>query len=500
MALLSSIAIDGPDGAAEPDLLGQAVAGLGLAILVLDHDGTVLQSTPAADTLLGYDTGQLTGRSVSAFLPGYDSALLDSHVPAPAPSTTLGAVAGRGRDDQPIDLNVQITAWQNDYAPARHTLVLRAKTDITDHGWPDPAPDDSAVEIRSAFDHATIGKAILDPDGMLLAINPAFCALLGRNRDDLIGAGLDAILHPDDLEATLQDLRRQRGGAWTGQSAERRFLHQSGHEIWGDLSIAAVRDENEEVRQFVVQVVDVTEQRRLQDLKSEFVSSVSHELRTPLTSIQGALKLFNAQTADHDLSAPARRLLQIALQNCDRLALLVGDILDFEKFSRGDLGLEISAQDLRPLIDRAATDIRRIADPHDVTVATRLPDTALTAPVDAERFAQLMDNLLSNAAKFSDRGSEVLVTLTRDNDRARVVVRNTGKGIAEDFRESIFKPFAQAASALTRDHGGTGLGLSICKQIVENLGGDIGYDSTPGGFTEFWFTVPLASTGRNSGQ
>ncbi|APE43330.1 hypothetical protein BOO69_07805 [Sulfitobacter alexandrii] len=609
---------------ADDDLMAQAVSGLEIAIIVLDHEGIVLQSNPAACALLGYHTGQLTGERISALLPDHDSDSLDSRIVPPATSVKLGAVSARHRDGRQIDVAVHITAWQETDAPARHTLVLReitgelardrersaellrarnairgahigvfefdvvtkqayvseiwrelmglsqdeavdvqeewrsrvhpddreaadepmrrlahnldsrsvseyrlysrdrsalrwfrsdiavaerdadgnptriigAQKDVTDRKEVEIALREIAQQFQSAFDHAPIGKAILDPDGRLLRVNAAIATLLGHAVEDLEGQPFSAILHPEEIDAGMADMRGVREGRRPTQRTERRLLHRTGSVIWADVDLAAVRNDKGAVVEIILQVVDATEQHRLQELKSEFVATVSHELRTPLTSIQGALKLFNAHTADRDLSAPERRLLEIAQQNCDRLALLVSDILDFEKFSKGDLELEIEAQDLRPLVETAVVDIRHMTGPRDVTVATRLPEAALRAPVDRTRFAQLMDNLLSNAAKFSDRGSQVEVTLDRDGDRARVVVRNRGKGIPAEFREAIFTPFAQAAPSLTREHGGTGLGLSICRQIVENLGGEIGFDSTPDAFTDFWFTLPLAESGQ----
>lgn len=377
-------------------------------------------------------------------------------------------------------------------AQGNPTRIVGAQVDVTDRKRTELALRKSMKQFQSAFDNAPIGKAIMGLDGKLLKVNPAFCTFVGHDKSALKGKGFPMILHPDEIAENMLELERLKDGYLCYHQTEKRFLHRSGKVIWGLLSIAAVRDEDGQAVQFIAQVVNVSEQHRLQDLKSEFVATVSHELRTPLTSILGALKLFQAQAADQDLPKPMRRLLDISLQNADRLGMLVGDILDFERFSKGDLDIETGDHDLGGLIATAVEENRSLAKSYRVTITTKLDAGPLLCQVDPARICQIMTNLLSNAAKFADNDTIVEVIMDRRDDMARVVVRNRGRGIPEAFRPTIFLPFAQAAPTLTRDHGGTGLGLSICKQIVEYLGGQIGFVSVPGDFTDFWFTLPLS--------
>lgn len=374
------------------------------------------------------------------------------------------------------------------------TRIVGAQVDVTDRKATELALRKSMDQFQSAFDNAPIGKAIMTLDGKLLEVNPAFCAIVGQDKSVLMGKGLAMILHPDEIAETMMEMERLKSGYLSNHQAKQRFLHRNGQVIWGLLSIAAVRDEDGQVVQFIAQVVNVSEQHRLQDLKSEFVATVSHELRTPLTSILGALKLLQAQAADQDLPDPMKRLIEISLQNADRLGTLVGDILDFERFSKGNLDIETGDHDLAELIEAAVEESRPLAESYRVAVATDLRVGSLHCPVEPARICQIMSNLLSNAAKFADSNTTVEVILDRRDDMARVVVRNRGRGIPEAFRSTIFLPFAQAAPTLTRDHGGTGLGLSICKQIVEHLGGEIGFISVPGDYTDFWFTLPLSES------
>jgi signal transduction histidine kinase len=235
-----------------------------------------------------------------------------------------------------------------------------------------------------------------------------------------------------------------------------------------------------------------TERKRLERLKDEFVSTVSHELRTPLTSIAGSLGLLMG-TVKAELSKPAARLLKIAHGNSERLVRLVNDILDIEKLASGRVSFDLKKIDIGPLVQQAVEAINDLAKDLGVNVRVVTSGEA-TAYVraDSDRFVQVMTNLLSNALKFTVPQSEVLVTVDKQEgaDIVRVSVRDHGPGIPLDFRSRIFERFAQADATNARRKGGTGLGLSIVKQIVDRLGGKVGFFDASGGGTVFYVELP----------
>ena len=237
-------------------------------------------------------------------------------------------------------------------------------------------------------------------------------------------------------------------------------------------------------------VVDVTERKRVERLKSEFVATVSHELRTPLTSIAGSLKLLESG-AIGQLPGPVERLVGIALDNSLRLSRLVDDILDIQKLEAGKVSFNLERTDVKALVRRAIEANGAFADAYDVKV--RLDEEAADAAVDADadRLMQVLLNLLSNAVKFSPAGEEVSVAIARSGDAVRIGVRDRGDGIPEEFRSCIFEKFAQADGTDARRRGGSGLGLSIVRQIVTRLGGTIGYEFALGGGTIFTVELPL---------
>jgi signal transduction histidine kinase len=234
-----------------------------------------------------------------------------------------------------------------------------------------------------------------------------------------------------------------------------------------------------------------TERKRLERLKDEFVSTVSHELRTPLTSITGSLGLLMGNTAGI-LSEPAARLLEIAHNNSQRLVRLVNDILDVEKLESGRTIFDFKRVEVGSLVGQTVESIRGYAEGHRVTVRIEAAAAVDDIRADTDRLAQVVTNLLSNAIKFSPPDGEVVIAVEKETDDVvRITVRDHGPGISADFKSRIFERFAQADATNARQKGGTGLGLSIAKQIIDRLGGEIGFADAPGGGTIFHVELPI---------
>jgi len=235
-----------------------------------------------------------------------------------------------------------------------------------------------------------------------------------------------------------------------------------------------------------------TERKRLDRLKDEFVSTVSHELRTPLTSITGSLGLLIGKAVGV-LSEPAARLLEIAHNNSQRLVRLVNDILDIEKLESGHAVFDFRKIEVRALVEQTVESMRGYAGAHGVKVRVEAAVAVDAVRADTDRLAQVVTNLLSNAIKFSPPDGEVVIAVEKEvkGDVVRITVRDHGPGISADFRPRIFERFAQADATNARRKGGTGLGLSIAKQIIDRLGGDIGFADAPGGGTIFYVELPI---------
>jgi signal transduction histidine kinase len=240
---------------------------------------------------------------------------------------------------------------------------------------------------------------------------------------------------------------------------------------------------------------DLTRRREVDRLKSEFVSVVSHELRTPLTSIHGSLGLLSSGLLE---SEKGKRMLEIAVNNTDRLIRLLNDILDIEKLESGAVQMNRTRCDAADLIRRSSEVMKAMADEHRVTIHA----SEARAPIEADcdRVVQCLTNLLSNAIKFSDSGSQVSIKSEVAGNDVQFEVTDHGRGIPADKRESIFERFHQVDASDSRRKGGTGLGLAITRSIVLQHGGRIWVTSEVGKGSTFFFTIPLANALQDDGE
>lgn len=238
--------------------------------------------------------------------------------------------------------------------------------------------------------------------------------------------------------------------------------------------------------------MDITELKRIDRLKDEFISMVSHELRTPLTSIKGSLDLLAAGVVE-DRVHDTDRLVDIAKRNTDRLLLIVNDILDAQKIESGTMDYNLETVALMPIVEKSVTANQAIGNDRSVEFRLRGSDNATKVHVDIQRFDQVLANLLSNAAKFAPQGSTVDISVSRGDGCIRVSVHDDGPGIPQEFRKRVFERFWQADASDSRNVSGTGLGLSIANKITEAMGGTIGFESSVGSGCTFYVDLPEAS-------
>jgi PAS domain S-box-containing protein len=241
---------------------------------------------------------------------------------------------------------------------------------------------------------------------------------------------------------------------------------------------------------FCCVVRDISERKQIENMKNEFISTVNHEIRTPLTSIQGSLGLLRMKLKK-DIDEKNKKLLDISYSNCERLTLLVNDILDIEKIAAGKMEYNFERVEICEIVQNIVERNLGYAQKYDVKFVISSEIDKIYCNLDINRFGQALTNLLSNAAKFSHAGDEVVIALKlQEKNKIKISVSDKGDGIPLDFRDKIFQKFSQADSSSTRKKSGTGLGLSIAKAIVEALGGVIGFDSKEGAGTTFYIILP----------
>ena len=349
---------------------------------------------------------------------------------------------------------------------------------------------ESEARIKAIIENAIDGIISIDARGHVMSFNPAAEAIFGYRSNEVIGQNVN-ILMP-------QPYRREHDGyLYNYLSTGKKKVIGIGREVEGmrkdgstfPLELAVSEVELNDGLLFIGIIRDITERKRNEQMKNEFVSTVSHELRTPLTSIRGAISLVLGK-AGAELSPKIKRMLETANRNSERLTFLINDILDLEKINSGKLEFHLEAVNLEELTKRAIDENEGYASSHNTSLRLVFDaDAATTVLVDAQRLLQVFANLISNAVKYSPDNGVVEIVVRRVDDRVRISVIDKGPGIPLDFRPKIFGRFAQADSSDTREKGGSGLGLTITRAIIEQLGGHIGFDSEIDVGTEFYFEL-----------
>jgi PAS domain S-box-containing protein len=343
---------------------------------------------------------------------------------------------------------------------------------------------DNALLLDAAAD----GIYGVDAHGFTTFVNPAAAEMLGYDAEELTGRPYEATLlsHAPDGDPIRSALLS--GEPRTVRAAT--FRRADGRRFPVEYTVTPMVEDGQTAGA-VITFRDVTLRREVDRMKDEFVSVVSHELRTPLTSIRGTLGLLSAGKGG-ELSPVGARMLEIAVQNTDRLIRLINDILDLERIESGKETMDMAPLSAAELVRHVADVMHPVADRAGVRLEVRAErDVSLVA--DGDRLLQVLTNLVSNAVKFSDPGGAVVVSVELDDEGAVFRVADQGRGIPPEKLESIFGRFQQVDSSDSRQKGGTGLGLAICRSIVQQHGGRIWAESEPGEGSTFVFTVPEGS-------
>jgi PAS domain S-box-containing protein len=372
----------------------------------------------------------------------------------------------------------------------------------------------SEIRLRNAFDNAVNGMAMLTLHGQFMRVNPALGQYLGYSESELLQLPIQSIIQPEDFDLyrhNIEDLMTDQSPSLQLESA---LLHKSGEFRWAICSASLVRNHQEEPLYFVVQIQDITERRALEQMKSEFISIVSHELRTPLTSIRGSLGLLVSGVLKSQPDT-TQQMIEIAATESERLVRLVNDILDLERLETKKITLNYQWCSASDLLQRAIESVRPVATESRICLNVSPTDQQVWA--DPDRMIQVLVNLVGNAIKFSEPGSNVWLKNQRQENGAHAQtggkrqaalegmddllhgqllfqVIDQGKGIPADKLEIIFDRFQQVNASDSRDKGGTGLGLSICRNIVQQHKGRIWAESILGKGSTFSFTVPIPTS------
>lgn len=340
------------------------------------------------------------------------------------------------------------------------------------------------LKIETILESMADGVIVLDTTGCITLINRAGGRLLNKSEIELLGKHFDTLFPEQCFFDDIRDTLLQQEHRYVKDIA----MNRGGGECFYRVIAGGMRAGGKRPEGFVLVIQNITELKRLDKMKSEFVSMVSHELRTPLTSISGftdllLLREFPKDRRDH--------FLEIIQQNTSRLSRLIENLLDLSKLESGQVTFHREPIEITGLIPELLASFENQYPKHQIIFQAEGDVPVLM--LDRDMFANVIINLVSNAVKYSPSGGEVKVLAKKEEENVKLTVKDQGMGIAPDMMEKVFEKFFRVDSALTRETSGTGLGLATTKYIVEGFGGKIWVESELGKGSEFIFTLPLDS-------
>uniref|UniRef100_E6QIY0 histidine kinase n=1 Tax=mine drainage metagenome TaxID=410659 RepID=E6QIY0_9ZZZZ len=447
---------------------------------------------------LGYTVEELAGKPVSEILsPEAREIFAESLRRIASAGEFRGTVPMVRRDG--VERRIEFSSRRMDM-PGMASFVLTHGIDVTEQ----QVTEDELHLVRRQQELilAAVGDGIygMDLEGRFTFINPAAAKMLGYSAEQLQEKLVHETIHHHHADGSTYSITNCAilNGMRKGEVARIRddvFWRKDETNFPVEYVASPILDEGK-IAGMVIAFQDVAEQRRLERMKDEFVSTVSHELRTPLTSLRASLGLI-ASGALEKRPEKQKQMIEVALANSDRLIRLVNDILDFDRVEKGGMALN---REVIPVIDllRRAADVAHEAATR-ASVTFRFDAAMHMVHADQERILQVLAELVSNAIKFSQ--PHTVVKLSAESagpGEVIIIVADQGRGIAADKLEVIFERFHQGDASDARALGGTGMGLALCRQIVRQHGGRIWAESEPDKGSRFLFTLPAGSTAIDS--
>ncbi len=511
------------------------------AILLADREGKIVLVNSQTEKLFGYRREELLGQSSEILIPerlreeqveqvvvlSREEGLLEideATTVAPLDIDTSEKVEYIVVDSFGREFPAEITRRQIETEDG--AMVMSVIRDISERKRAEAAVSEATAVQQAILLHAGYSMITTTPDGLIVTFNPAAERMLGYGAEELIGrARLDILHDRHELQERASAFADEIGGViepgfevlvakarhnlpneheWT-------YVHKNGNRFKVNLTMTALRDPLGNITGFLGIASDISarwaqeekrtalleqeqEARKIAEdanrVKDDFLAMISHELRAPLTAILGWAQMLRSGGLDR---ASAERALLTIERNAKSQAHLVGDLLDASRIATGKLNIESKPVELMSIVEAAVDAVRPSVEAKNLRMQIVLEPWVGPFVGDAERLKQVVWNLLSNAIKFTPAGGLIEVRLERLENKALLIVSDTGQGIDPEFLPHIFDRFRQADSSSKRRQGGLGLGLAIVKYIVELHGGAIyAYSRGEGQGSDFMITLPLA--------
>ncbi|MFH1837840.1 MAG: ATP-binding protein [Candidatus Omnitrophota bacterium] len=330
------------------------------------------------------------------------------------------------------------------------------------------------------------GLVVVDKKGKVLLMNPAAEKLLDTKREDKINKSILSDIKEGQMVSMSKD--RKDGTKVVEYESDKDETIKTIR-----ASSAIIQDENGHTVGMVSILTDMTKQKDLDRMKTNFINTVTHEFRTPIVAMQKSIQVM-LSGATGKLNEAQNKFLSIARRNLERLNLLIDDLLNLSKLEAKKMAMNIKPCSVEEIADDICETVATWAKSKEITIIRDFEPNIPKQNIDPNRTAQVLNNLLSNAIKFTPKGGSINVSVRKmsDGKMVKVTVADSGIGMSQEDCNKVFDKFYQVGDRVTTDVAGTGLGLPIAKEIVELQGGKIWAESKDNEGSKFIFTVPIA--------
>jgi two-component system sensor histidine kinase VicK len=335
-------------------------------------------------------------------------------------------------------------------------------------------------KLSSVLTHMTDGVVATDKFGKIILMNKRAEEMLERKQEDVLNTEITRILNLDKF-MTLDNLYEISDPILLDFDNE-------DEEIILEAHFSVIERENGDKNGLIAVLHDVTEQEKIEEERRNFVANVSHELRTPLTSMKSYLEALADGALDDPEIAP--RFINVTQNETERMIRIVNDLLQLSKMDNKDYLMNMDTVDLTSFTEQIIERFEMSTKNASINFKTKLPDREVAVYGDRDKLTQLMDNIISNAVKYSPEGGAITCSLKEEKKRVVVSIKDEGVGIPKENLQHVFDRFYRVDKARARNLGGTGLGLAIAKEIVHAHGGSIWVSSEWGKGTTFSFSLP----------
>jgi len=475
--------------------LDTALNSIGDAVITTDSNGMINFINPIAQELTGWGQGEASGRHIEEVF----------------------VIKTEDTGEKAVNPVITVISSGKISKLANHTVLIAKdgkRRAIDDSAAPIKKPDDNQIvgvvlvfrdvternerekrlqELSVAVEQSPACVVITDIKGNIQYVNHKFIQLTGYSFKEVAG------LNPRILKSGEQSAEFYKnlwgtitsGEDWHGEFHNKK---KNGELYWESASISPIRGKDGVITNFLAVKEDVTERKKLERLKDDFVSTISHELRTPLTAIKEGINIVSDGSAGL-VNEEQLEFLGIAKRNVDRLSRLINEILDFQKFESGRMVFNISENKITDVAREVWESMSIVASSKGLRLLFEAKDDLPKIKFDKDKITQVITNLVSNAIKFTKEGS-ITILVEKVENTIKVSVRDTGSGMRQEDLVKLFQKFVQLEGLSDRKTGGTGLGLAISKDIIDGHRGKIWAESELGKGSVFSFILPIEERRR----